>query len=170
MAQNNNLGANNQNGQNQMNMNMNMMNMNMNMMNMNMNYLNMQNELLKCVMEGMGEQPSDNMATNWNTIMNYVPKFESSNYSHVVGSGPTITLNFSDMMGDKKRIKIGQDTLLKDAFLEYGKLCNISNNNIKKCSFLCNGKQFNMSSPGTIRGNNIEDGASIVVTKLYTIH
>ena len=170
MAQNNNIGANNQNGQNQMNMNMNMMNMNMNMMNMNMNYLNMQNELLKCVMEGMGEQPSDNMATNWNTIMNYVPKFESSNYSHVAGSGPTITLNFKDTMGDTKRIKIGHDTLLSVAFSEYGRLCNLNNNFINKCSFLCNGKQFNMSSPGTIRGNNIEDGASIVVTKLYTIH
>ena len=69
MSNNNNFGFNNQNGQ---------MNNHMNMM-MNMNYLSMQNELLKCVMEGMGEQPTDNMTINSNTIMNYVPHLNSTN-------------------------------------------------------------------------------------------
>ena len=154
MSNDNNFGFNNQNGQ---------MNNNMNMM-MNMNYLNMQNELLKCVMEGMGEQPTDNMDTNWNFIMNYVPQLNDPNVHYVEGRGPIITLNFSDMTGsNKKTIKIGHDTTLNEAFLEYGKICNISNENLNHCNFLCNGKIFNMNTHGTIRGNDINDNSHILI-------
>ena len=96
MSQNFNQGFNNQNFPNQ-NMNM---NMNMNMYN-NMNYMQMQNELLKCVMEGMGEQPSDDMAKNWDTIINFVPKLESANFSQNLGIGKIITLIFSDALDVK---------------------------------------------------------------------
>ena len=157
MSNNNNSGFNNQNGQ---------MNNHMNMM-MNMNYLSMQNELLKCVMEGMGEQPTDNMTINSNTIMNYVPHLNSTNVHCVEGRGPLITLNFSDMSGsNKKTIKIGFDTLLSDAFSEYGKISNISNENLNKCSFLCNAQSFNMNYPGTIRESGLEDGSNVIINKL----
>ena len=153
----------NQNFQNQMNMNM---NMNMNNM-MNMNYLNMQNELLKCVIEGMGAQPSDNMATNWNTIMNYVPKFNSANRHHYARSrGPTITLNFSDMIGNKKILTIGHDNLLNEAFSEYGRITNTSNDILNKFTFLCNGLPFNMNSPGTIRENGLQDNSFILIKNI----
>ena len=158
MSQNFNQGFNNQNFPNQ-NMNM---NMNMNMYN-NMNYMQMQNELLKCVMEGMGEQPSDDMAKNLDTIINFVPKLESANFSQNLGIGKIITLIFSDTTGDTRKLKIGEDTPLKDVFYEYGKANNVDNNTINKWTFLWFGKQFNTLSKGTLKENNFKDQSNIVI-------
>ena len=145
--QNANEGLNEENIQNQMNMNM-----------MNyINYMNMQNELLKCVMEGMGEQPSDNMQTNWNTIMNYVPT------TKYLGIGPLITLIFEKTTGEKTKLKIGHDTPLKDAFFEFGKIAGINEDTIKTTHFLCKGRNISVNTPGTIRENGFKDQDAIVL-------
>ena len=158
--QNLNQGFNNQNLPNQ-NMNM---NMNMNTYN-NMTYMDMQNELLKCVMEGMGEQPTDDMAKNWDTIINFVPKPESTNFNQNLGIGKKIILIFSDTTGDTRKLKIGEDTPLKDVFYEYGKANNIDNNTINGWSFLFFGMKFNTLSQGTLKENNFKDQSNIVILR-----
>ena len=45
-----------------------------------MNSYQFNNEILKSVMEGMGETPSDNMMENWNRIMNFVPDYSGDIY------------------------------------------------------------------------------------------
>ena len=143
----NNQGFYNQNGQNPM----------------NMNYFNMQNELLKCVMEGMGEQPKNTYKENLEYIMNYVP-FDYGNSSSV-GTGNLITLSFrSDSLGETK-IKIGEDTELKQVFQEYGRINNISNN-INKYTFVCQAKPYNVNSTGTPKSNNFKENIPIVVLSL----
>ena len=162
MSQNFNQSSNSQNFQNQ-NMSQNMNNNN-DMYN-SMNYMNMDNELLKCVMEGMGEQPSDDMAKNWDTIMNFVPKLDSCNFSQNLGIGKVITLIFNYSTGDKKRFKIGEDTPLKDVFYEFGKANGIDNNTINKWSFLFGGKKFDANSSKTLKEEGFRDQSNLVIFK-----
>ena len=139
------------------------MNMNMNMMN-----YNMQNELLKAVLEGMGEEASEDISANYDAIFNYVPNIGTSgNYNNSLGIGKIITLCFAEMSGGEKKMEIGEDTPLKEAFYEYGKICGISNEEIKKFNFLCDGKLLNVNSKGTIKGNNIKEGKTIVVNRPF---
>ena len=150
-------GYNNQNGQNPMNMNMNMMNMNMNM---NMNYFNMQNELLKCVMEGMGEQPKNDYKENCNFMMNYVPCDYGSKSN--VGKGNLMTLIFrNNVLGGDTTMKIGEDTELKLVFEEYARKKNI---NVNNHNFLYNGKNYNVNTcTGTLKSNDFKENTPIVV-------
>ncbi len=130
-----------------------MMNMNMmNMMNMNMNF-NMQNEILKSVLEGMGEQPSDDMEENWNSIMNF---------DENLNKGKLITLIFSPVSGGHKELKIGEDTPMKILFEEYIKISGI-NTDIKKIFFLSHGKTFGVNFPGTIKENGLKDKYKLIV-------
>ena len=151
-------GFNNQNGQNPMNMNM--MNMNMNM---NMNYFNMQNELLKCVMEGMGEQPKNDYKENLNFIMNYVP-FDYGSTSNV-GKGNLMTLTFKNnaLGGGDTTMRIGEDTELKVVFEEYSRKKNI---NVNNHIFLYNGNKYNVNTcTGTLKSNDFRENIPILVYK-----
>ena len=133
--------------------------MNNNMM-FNMNYLDMQNEILKSVMEGMGEQPTDDIVTNWNRIMNFVPSLNSTNSYNInnnLSKEKLITLKFSSSKGTKIELKIGEDTELKVALQEY---LRISGKTVK--SFLCLGKQLNINTLGTIKENGLKNQTIIV--------
>ena len=133
--------------------------MNNNMM-FNMNYLDMENEILKSVMEGMGEQPTDDIVTNLNRIMNFVPSLNSTNSYNInnnLSKGKLITLKFSSSKGTKIELKIGEDTELKDALQEY---LRISGKTVK--SFLCLGKQLNINTLGTIKENGLKNQTIIV--------
>ena len=133
--------------------------MNNNMM-FNMNYLDMQNEILKSVMEGMGEQPTDDIVTNWNKIMNFVPSLNSTNSYNInnnLSKGKLITLKFSSSKGTNIELKIGEDTELKFALQEY---LRISGKTVK--SFLCLGKQLNINTLGTIKENGLKNQTIIV--------
>ena len=133
--------------------------MNNNMM-FNMNYLDMENEILKSVMEGMGEQPTDDIVTNWNKIMNFVPSLNSTNSYNInnnLSKGKLITLKFSSSKGTKIELKIGEDTELKDALQEY---LRISGKTVKR--FLCLGKQLNINDLGTIKENGLKNQTIIV--------
>ena len=138
-------GFNNQNGQNQMNMNM---------------YMNMQNELLKCVMEGMGEEPRDNYNDNMNYIYNYVPNFDYEDTSKV-GSGKSIILTFQNNTIGISRITFGEDTQLTDVFKEYGRINNI--NDINNYTFLYGGHNYRIDSTGTIKQNKFKENEPILV-------
>ena len=142
---NNNQGFNNQNGQNPMNMNM---------------YMNMQNEILKYVMEGMGEEPGDNYKDNMNFIYNYVPHFDYGDTSKV-GSGKSITLTFQNNRIGISRITIGEDTQLSDVFKEYGRINNIDN--INRYTFLYGGHHYNSNSNGTIKDKKFKENEPILV-------
>ena len=133
--------------------------MNNNMM-FNMNYLDMQNEILKSVIEGMGEQPTDDIVTNWNRIMNFVPSLNSTNSYNInnnLSKGKLITLKFSSSKGTKIELKIGEDTELKVALQEY---LRISGKTVKR--FLCLGKQLNINDLGTIKENGLKNQTIIV--------
>ena len=140
-----------------------MMNMNMmNMMNMNMNF-NMQNEILKSVLEGMGEQPSDDMEENWNSIMNFDANLQTSKCNNNnLNKGKLITLTFSPVSGGQKELKIGEDTQMKILFEEYIKISGI-NTDIKKIFFLAQGKTFDVNTAGTIKENGLKDKYKLIV-------
>ena len=129
----------------------------------------MQNELFKAVLAGMGEEASEDISANFDAIFNYVPNIGASgNYNNSLGIGKIITLSFEDMSGGiKKKMEIGEDTPLKDAFYEYGKICGINNEKIKKFIFLCDGKSLSVNTKGTIKENNIKEGKTIVVHRPF---
>ena len=163
---NNNMNAMNNYNMNNMNNNINNMNMGINM-GMYMNDYSMQNELLKCVMEGMGEKPFDNMNDNYNFIMNYVPKIDPSIISEYYGTGKTIIIKFSETSGNTQLLKIGEDANLKNTLKEIAKLIGIRNENeINKLSFLVNGNKININEAnGTLKQNNLKNDSSIVIAK-----
>ena len=124
----------------------------------NMNYINQQNELLKCVLEGMGEEPSDDMQKNWDTIMNY-----NNQLNNTLGIGRLIDITFSDMTGVKRLFKIGEDTPLKQIFIEFGKRAGFTEDDIKQKHFICNGLYYAFENETTLKGNNIKDGDTFIV-------
>ena len=129
---------------------------------MNMNYFNMQNELLKCVFEGMGEQPKNSYKESLEYLMNYVPKLDES-YTSNIGQGRMITLTFKSDLSSDMKLKIGEDTPLRVVFQEYGRINGI--NNINHYYFLCHGNRYRIDSPGTPKSNNFQENTPIVVNK-----
>ena len=137
----------NQNGQNQM----------------NMNYIYMQNELLKCVFEGLGEQPKNSYNENLKYLMNYVPQLDES-YTSNKGQGKMITLTFESAdVSLNMKLKIGEDTPLSVVFKEYLTIKGI--NNINDYYFLCYGNPYKIDAPGTPKNNNFQENTPIVVNK-----
>ena len=156
--------------QNPMNMGMNQNNMNMGMnqnnMNMGMNYYEMQNELYKCVMEGMGEKPYDDPIENLNAIMNFVPKCDPNIWSEYLGEGKTIIIKFGQTSGNMQLLKIGENALLKNALREMANLVGIKNDNEinEKISFLVEGRSIKLENAnGTLKSNGLKNDSSIVL-------
>lgn len=155
--QQNNQGFNNPNFQNN--------NYNMNNMNMNMNYL-MQNELLKCVMEGMGEQPKNTYKENMDFIMNYVP-INNNDTNYISGPGNPITISFRSMRGGiTTKFRVGDETSLNRIFQEYGRRNNI--NNVNNLVFIGQGGHFslnNLDPNQTPKSLNFKDNIQIIVNE-----
>ena len=128
------------------------------------NSYEMQNDFLKYVMEGMGVQPSDNMLQNWDTIMNFVPTSDA-NISSL--NSRKIKLVFSNTLGGNKiDIDCTENMPLKEALIKFGMKANISEEELNKCQFLCEGKNISVKTLGTIAENNLKNGSQIVLVKL----
>ena len=131
-----------------------------------MNSYQINQEILKSVMEGMGETPSDNMMENWNRIMNFVPDY-SGDMSNYTQSGNKIKLIFEPMAGGGPyEIVCNEDMPLKEAFLKFGQVAKIPINDINNNSFLCGGKNMNINTKGTIKENNLKNDSKIVFAKI----
>ena len=126
------------------------------------------NELLKCVMEGMGVQPSDNKEENWNTIMNFVPSFGGvssggNNSGFPVSFGTGIKLYFSSSKGGEPlELEFDENTPIKDVFQKYGLIAKLTEEELKKLQFLYYGRNFNINSTGTIKSNNFVNNSKII--------
>ena len=131
-----------------------------------MNSYQFNNEILKSVMEGMGETPSDNMLENWNKIMNFVPDY-SGDVSSLTFKGNKIKLIFEPMSGGVPyEIICNEDMPLKEAFLKFAQIAKIPINDINKNSFLCGGKNMNINTEGTIKENNLKNESKIIFAKI----
>ena len=98
-------------------------------------------QFLKYVMEGMGEQPSDNMLQNWNTIMNFVPSYSGNVANASNENGPMVKLTFTYTSGGlEKELECPETMLLKDCLANFARMANISNETLNKMTFICNGK------------------------------
>ncbi len=121
-------------------------------------------QFLKYVMEGMGEQPSDNMLQNWNTIMNFVPSYSGNVADASDENGPMVKLTFTYTSGGlEKELECPETMLLKDCLANFARMANISNETLNKMTFLCNGINLNINKEGTLKSNNLNNGAKIVV-------
>ena len=156
-----------QNMLNQMNY-MNMMLNQMNALNQNQedNKIKEEHELIKCVLEGMGEESSDNLDDDFDKIMNFVPSFDSDKYITFSGcTGKFITVKFQSSINNiKTELTVPEDAKLKDVFIEYGKKLKL--NNINSVYFLINGQKLNKNSEETLKDKNIDDKSPIVVIHL----
>ena len=162
------------------NMNNNMMN-NMNQMYMNflnlasnMGQANAQNqnqekkennedeELIKYVLEGMGEEPSGLLENDINTILNFVPSSDSDKFIIFPGcTGKFINITFKQGNGNFIELTVPEDAKLKDVFVEYGKKQNL--NDINKAIFLINGERLTSNSEGTLKEKYIQDKGVFLV-------
>ena len=121
-------------------------------------------QFLKYVKEGMGEQPSDNMLQNWNTIMNFVPSYSGNVANASNENGPMVKLTFTYTSGGlEKELECPETMLLKDCLANFARMANISNETLNKMTFLCNGINLNINKEGTLKSNNLNNGAKIVV-------
>ena len=125
-----------------------------------MNNYDLDQEFLKSVMEGMGEQPSENMLQNWDTIMNFVPTSAGNNIDVV---GNEITITFSDTAGGiKYDIRCSENMQLKDLLYKFGNMARIPAEKINTSNFLCEGTIININTIGTVKSNKIKNGCQIV--------
>ena len=121
-------------------------------------------QFLKYVMEGMGEQPSDNMLQNWNTIMNFVPSYSGNVANASNENGPMVKLTFTYTSGGlEKELECPETMLLKDCLANFARMANISNETLNKMTFICNGKTLKINTEGTLQSNNLNNGAKIIV-------
>ena len=121
-------------------------------------------QFLKYVMEGMGEQPSDNMLQNWNTIMNFVPSYSGNFTNASNANGPMVKLTFTYTSGGLEQDLECPETMpLKDCLSNFARMANISNETLNKMTFLCNGKNLKINTEGTLKSNNLNNGAKIIV-------
>ena len=127
----------------------------------------MDNQFLKYVMEGMGVQPTDNIQENWNTIMNFVPSYSGNPDPNSNINGPIVKLIFEYVKGGNPiELDCPETTLLKDAFTNFARRANLSNEYLNKVYFLCDGRKFHLNDKGTIKSNNLKNGSKIVVIDL----
>ena len=127
----------------------------------------MDNQFLKYVMEGMGVQPTDNIQENWNTIMNFVPSYSGNPDPNSNINGPIVKLIFEYVKGGNPiELDCPETMLLKDAFTNFARRANLSNEYLNKVYFLCDGRKFHLNDKGTIKSNNLKNGSKIVVVNL----
>ena len=127
----------------------------------------MDNQFLKYVMEGMGEQPSENMQENWNRIMNFVPSYSGNPDPNSNKNGPIVKLIFEYVKGGNPiELDCPETMLLKDAFTNFARRANLSNEYLNNVHFLCDGRKLSLNEQGTIKSNNLKNGSKIVVIDL----
>ena len=132
---------------------------------MDMNYYNMNNELLKEVMRGMGEEPTDNMLDNWQKIMDFVPSCPLNNNGGQNCPGSLgMVLVFKPMSGERTYdIECQENTLLKDVFKRLAQVAGFTPEKLNKMSFLCEGQNFNIKSEGTVKSKNLHNRAQVII-------
>ena len=126
------------------------------------NETNEEEELIKYVLKGMGEESSGIIGNDIDIIMNFVPSYDSDKFTFFSGcTGKFITIKFRQGNGNYIELTVPEDAKLKDVFMEYGKKQNLNNlNNVK---FLSNGEALNMNSEATLEEKNIQDKSIIIV-------
>ena len=125
-------------------------------------------EFLKYVMIGMGEQPSDNMLENYDRIMNYVPDISLGNNIPAPIGSSKLKLTFKYTSGGKEvHLNLSEQTTIKDALTMFAREVNMSDEELNKISFLCEGKNYTINSKGTLKSNNLNNGAQIVVINIH---
>ena len=121
-------------------------------------------EFLKYVMMGMGEQPSDNMLENYDKIMNYVPDLSLENNIPLQAGGSKIRINFNYTSGGKEIVlDLSEHTTIKEALTRFARMANMSDEKLNKCTFLCGGKHYNIKTEGTLKTNDLNNGAQMIV-------
>ena len=128
------------------------------------NETNEEEELIKNVLEGMGEESSGLLENDIDTIMNFVPFSDSDKFTFLPGcTGKFITIKFKQANGICIELTVPEDAKWKDVFIEYDKKQNL--NNLNNAVFLFNGQTLNKNSEGTLKEKNIRDKSSIIVLK-----
>ena len=123
--------------------------------------------ITKNIIKGMGIEPSKNKYINWNTIFNFVPKYSGESNDGINGfdsNEKKIILNFQCAEGIYNyQLKFNESTPLKEVFQSYANHKGISNDVLKKTSFMFAATQYSIKSEGTIKENNFKSGQPIIV-------
>ena len=126
------------------------------------NEIQEEHEFIKYVLEGMGEESSDNLIDDMDIIFNYVPSFDSDKYITFPGcTGNFTTVRFRQGNGIPTELTVPEDAKLKDVFNEYRKKLKL--NDLNKVHFLVHGEQLNKNSEETLINKNIDANTVIVV-------
>ena len=126
------------------------------------NEIQEEEEFIKYVLEGMGEESSNNLNDDIDKIMNYVPSFDSDKYIIFPGcTGKFVTVRFRKGNGIQIELTVPDDSKLKDVFNEYRKKRKL--NNLNNVHFLVHGQQLSKNSEEKLKNLNIDDNTPIVV-------
>ena len=139
------------------------------MFNMNYNPNSYDSEILKCVMEGMGEASSDNAKDNLEFIMNYV-KFEEGPIYINGCKGDIWTISFDKSNGTQKVLKVPCDAKLKDVLRKYVEKCEARYDDVRgKIQFLANGKKLDSNNVESLKDNQLQNNCKIVVLDMENV-
>ena len=129
------------------------------------NETNEEEELIKYVLKGMGEESSGIIGNDIDIIMNFVPSFDSDKIITFSGcKGKLITIKFKKGDGIYIELIVPEDAKLKDVFVEYGKKLKL--NNLNNVCFLINGERFTQNSEVTLKQKNIQDKSVFLVVMM----
>ena len=122
-------------------------------------------EILRCVMQGMGVEPTNDPFQNLDIIMNYV-KFDDNYSVNMPGcTGEIWNISFGTTKGVKINIPFRNDAKVKDiirVYLEKFGLHAVSDV-LNRIRFVYNAKLLNINSEQQIKNVNLKNDAQIVV-------
>ena len=121
-------------------------------------------EILRCVMQGMGVQPTNDPIQNLDIIMNYV-KFDDYPVNMPGCTGEVWNISFNTTKGIKIDIAFRSDAKVKDViriYLEKFGL-HVSDTVLNKIRFVYNAKLLDINSEQQIKNANFKNDAQIVV-------
>jgi len=125
----------------------------------NHNEIEKRKDFIKSVFEGIGEKSSGDIEEDWDTLINYIPK-----YCIIRGcSGKFITIQFKKG-NDFIKLTVPEDAKLKDVFNEYIKEQNL--NDVNNYYFLCNGEKLENNSEKKLMEKNIKEKSVITVVEI----
>ena len=133
------------------------------------NYNSYDNEILKCVMEGMGELASDNPLDNLNAIMDFV-KFDDAGIQMPNCSGEFLEIFFSTLQGITKEIKFQSDAMLKEVLKKASQIMGLRDTSLyDKINFLHKGTKLDKNSVKSLRESGIENRSQIIVVDIENV-
>ena len=133
------------------------------------NYNSYDNEILKCVMEGMGEAASENPLDNLNAIMDFV-KFDEAGIQMPNCSGEFLTIAFNTGQGLVKELKFQNDAKLKDVLKKFSEIMGLRDTVLyAKIHFLFNGKKLDKNLDQPLKSCGIQDHSQIVVVDIENV-